>query len=337
MKRNILVTGSAGFIGFHLTKSLLEKGFSVVGVDNLNDYYDPQLKQNRLDYLNNFVKDRDISGHYDFLKLDISDDKALDTLFSKFHFNIVINLAAQAGVRYSIENPKAYINSNLVGFSNILECCRQGKVDHLMFASSSSVYGMNVKQPFSVCDNTDYPISLYAATKKSNELLAHSYSHLYGLPCTGLRFFTVYGAYGRPDMAYYSFTKAINEGAQIDVFNNGEMERDFTYIDDIVYGIMALLDKPPEKQDNEITNSRAPFKVFNIGNNDPISLRRFIHAIESALGKKAIERMLPMQPGDVPSTFADIDPLISTCDFRPSTTIEEGIEKFVSWYLLSGN
>jgi len=332
MKRNILVTGSAGFIGFHLTKSLLEKGFSVVGVDNLNDYYDPQLKQNRLDYLNNFVKDRDISGHYDFLKLDISDDKALDTLFSKFHFNIVINLAAQAGVRYSIENPKAYINSNLVGFSNILECCRQGKVDHLMFASSSSVYGMNVSQPFSVSDNTDFPISLYAATKKSNELLAHSYSHLYNIPCTGLRFFTVYGPYGRPDMAYYSFSKAISEGVPIDVFNNGEMERDFTYIDDIVSGIIALISKPPPPQSNRITNSHAPYKVFNIGNNNPISLRRFICAIESALGKKAIERMLPMQPGDVPSTFANIDELTAITGFTPATTIEDGISKFVSWF-----
>jgi len=333
MKRNILVTGSAGFIGFHLTKSLLEKGFSVVGVDNLNDYYDPQLKQNRLDYLNNFVKDRDISGHYDFLKLDISDDKALDRLFSDHHFDIVINLAAQAGVRYSIENPKAYVNSNLVGFANILECCRHGKIGHLLFASSSSVYGMNVKQPFSVSDNTDHPVSLYAATKKSNELLAYSYSHLYDIPCTGLRFFTVYGPYGRPDMAYYSFSEAINKGKPIDVFNHGEMERDFTYIDDIVLGVMALLETPPEPQYNEITKSQARFKVYNIGNNAPISLRRFISAIEASLGKKAIEKMLPMQPGDVLSTFADIDPLVAICDFRPNTPIEIGMEKFISWYL----
>ncbi len=331
--KKILVTGSAGFIGFHLTKSLLGRGFSVVGIDNLNDYYDPQLKQDRLDSLDEFIQERDLTGYYEFVKIDISDDKALEKLFNDFDFNIVINLAAQAGVRYSLDNPKAYVNANLVGFSNILECCRHSKIEHLMFASSSSVYGMNVKQPFSVLDNTDFPISLYAATKKSNEVLAHSYSHLFDLPCTGLRFFTVYGPYGRPDMAYYSFTKAINEGIPIDVFNNGEMQRDFTYIDDIVLGIVALMNKPPEPTSNKTTNAVAPFKVFNIGNNKPVSLRRFISAIESSLDKKAIERVLPMQPGDVPITYADIKELVDVSGFSPSTSIEQGIEKFVSWYL----
>jgi|TARA_B110000211_G_C14082599_1_gene555281 UDP-glucuronate 4-epimerase len=330
--RKVLVTGSAGFIGFHLTKALLDNNFEVVGVDNLNDYYDPALKQSRLDSINQHIEDHNWFERYHFFKLDISDDKALDRLFSDHHFDIVINLAAQAGVRYSIENPKAYVNSNLVGFANILECCRHGKIDHLLFASSSSVYGMNVSQPFDVSDNTDFPISLYAATKKSNELLAHSYSHLYNIPCTGLRFFTVYGPYGRPDMAYYSFSKAISEGVAIDVFNNGEMERDFTYIDDIVFGIVALVDQPPPPQSSKITKSQAPFKVFNIGNNNPISLRRFIRAIESALGKKAVERMLPMQPGDVPSTFANIDDLIAITGFTPATTIEDGISKFIKWY-----
>ena len=331
--KKILVTGSAGFIGFHLTKSLLGRGFSVVGIDNLNDYYDPQLKQDRLNSLDEFIHQRDLTGRYEFLKIDISDDKALEKLFKDFDFNIVINLAAQAGVRYSLENPKAYVNSNLVGFSNILECCRNSKIEHLMFASSSSVYGMNIKQPFSVFDNTDFPISLYAATKKSNEVLAHSYSHLFDLPCTGLRFFTVYGPYGRPDMAYYGFTKAINEGIPIDVFNNGEMQRDFTYIDDIVLGIVALMNKPPERTSSETTNAVAPFKVFNIGNNKPVALRRFISAIENSLDKKAIERVLPMQPGDVPITYADIKELVDVSGFSPSTSIEEGIEEFVRWYL----
>ena len=330
--RKVLVTGSAGFIGFHLTQALLDKGFTVVGVDNLNNYYDPALKKSRLDTLQSYIEVHDFLDHYLFLKLDISDDNAMQRLFNDHHFDIVINLAAQAGVRHSIKNPKTYINSNLVGFANILECCRNAKVGHLLFASSSSVYGMNVKQPFSVSDNTDHPISLYAATKKSNELLAHSYSHLYDIPCTGLRFFTVYGPYGRPDMAYFSFSEAINKGEPIDVFNYGKMERDFTYIDDIVGGVMALLGNPPEPQFNNITKSHARFKVYNIGNNAPISLRRFISAIESTLGKKAIEKMLPMQPGDVLSTFADIDPLVEVCDYRPNTSIEVGMEKFINWY-----
>ena len=331
--KKILVTGSAGFIGFHLTKSLLNRGFSVVGIDNLNDYYDPQLKQDRLDSLAEFVQQSDLTGSYEFLKIDISDDYALKTLFNDFDFNIVINLAAQAGVRYSLDNPKAYVNSNLVGFSNILECCRLSKIEHLMFASSSSVYGMNIKQPFSASDNTDFPISLYAATKKSNEVLAHSYSHLFNIPCTGLRFFTVYGPYGRPDMAYYSFTKAINEGIPIDVFNNGEMQRDFTYISDIVLGIVALMNEPPKPTNNKTTSAVAPYRVLNIGNNKPVSLRRFISAIESSLDKQAIERALPMQLGDVPTTYADIKELVDVSGFSPSTSIEQGMEKFVSWYL----
>jgi UDP-glucuronate 4-epimerase len=330
--KKVLVTGSAGFIGFHLVKALLVEGFYVVGVDNLNDYYDPELKINRLNNLDKFLSKNDCVNRYHFIKLDIADDTEIKQCFEQHDFDIVVNLAAQAGVRYSLENPKAYVDSNLVGFVNILECCRHANIEHLIFASSSSVYGMNIKQPFSESDNTDFPISLYAATKKSNELLAYSYSHLYGIPSTGLRFFTVYGPFGRPDMAYYSFTKAIIEGTPIDIFNNGKMKRDFTYIDDIVEGIVALLETSPLPQNNKITRSLAPFKIFNIGNNDPISLRRFIRAIEAALGKKAIEKPLPMQPGDVPVTFADIDDLSTTTGISPKTSIETGISKFVAWY-----
>ena len=329
--KKILITGSAGFIGFHLTKSLLERGFAVVGIDNLNDYYDPQLKLDRLNALNEFVSANSLHQYYDFLKLDISDSDSLSDLFKKSEFSIVINLAAQAGVRYSLENPKAYVNSNLVGFSNIIECARHANIEHLMFASSSSVYGMNIKQPFSVSDNTDFPVSLYAATKKSNEMIAHSYSHLFNMPCTGLRFFTVYGPFGRPDMAYYSFAKAIINGSPINVFNRGKMERDFTYIDDIITGIISLLDKPPCPKSNEITAASAPFNLFNIGNNNPISLTRFIEALESSLGKKARKVMLPMQPGDVFSTYADISEIQEMFGFSPSTPIEEGIEKFIIW------
>lgn len=335
MSKKILVTGSAGFIGFHLTKALLKLGFDVVGLDNLNSYYDPKLKKSRLDNISEYTQEHDLAGRYKFVKLDISDIKALTALFSNNNFDIVINLAAQAGVRYSLENPQAYITSNLVGFANILECCRNSDIEHLMFASSSSVYGMNIKQPFSVSDNTDFPISLYAATKKSNELLAHSYSHLFGIPCTGLRFFTVYGPYGRPDMAYYSFTTAIDTGRPINVFNNGKMERDFTYIDDIIYGICKLLDFPPSLSSNLVTNAEVAFQVFNLGNNSPVSLRRFIQSIETALGKTAVENLLPMQPGDVPTTYADIEPLKNKFGFKPSTTIEDGMMKFVEWYRLS--
>ena len=330
--KKILVTGSAGFIGFHLVKTLLGLGYKVIGIDNINDYYDRQLKTDRLDNLDTFIRDNQLDKNYQFIKIDIADQNALENLFYDNHIDIVVNLAAQAGVRYSLDNPSAYVSSNLVGFTNLLECCRHAKIQHLIFASSSSVYGMNTKQPFSALDNTDYPISLYAATKKSNELLAHSYSHLFKMPCTGLRFFTVYGPYGRPDMAYYKFTKAISEGKPIDVYNNGIMKRDFTFIDDIVKGIIELIEKPPAKQASNITYSDAPFKVYNIGNNNPVTLRQFIEAIEAAVGKKAIENLLPMQAGDVPITYADIDELEQATGFRPSTSIEDGLEKFVKWY-----
>lgn len=328
----MLITGSAGFIGFHVTKALLERGYSVVGIDNLNDYYDPQLKLNRLEVLDKLVGEQDLDEYYEFVKIDISDEEALKSFFDKNSFDIVINLAAQAGVRYSLENPRAYVDSNLVGFANILECCRHAKIGHLLFASSSSVYGMNTKQPFSVEDNTDYPVSLYAATKKANELMAHSYSHLFNIPCTGLRFFTVYGPYGRPDMAYYSFTKAISEGKPINVFNSGEMQRDFTYIDDIVEGVVKLVELIPASQLNQTSSTKSPFRVLNIGNNNPVTLRQFITAIENASGKKAVENLLPMQAGDVPITYADIDPLIELCGFHPMTSIEDGIKKFVNWF-----
>lgn len=331
--KKILVTGSAGFIGFHLAKGLLESGFDVVGIDNLNDYYDPQLKLDRLENLNAFVSEKNLQDSYQFTKLDMSDEYALKDLFNQHDFDIVVNLAAQAGVRYSLENPNAYIVSNLVGYANILECCRHASIEHFIFASSSSVYGMNTKQPFSTSDNTDFPISLYAATKKSNELLAHSYSHLFQLPCTGLRFFTVYGPYGRPDMAYYSFTKAIHEGRSIDVFNHGDMKRDFTYIDDIVDGILKVVQKVPGPIERASTNSVAPFRVFNIGNNNPVPLSCFIEAIEAAMSKPAVKNMLPMQSGDVPVTYADIDDLVDEYGFHPSTSIEQGISKFVEWYL----
>ena len=331
--KKILVTGAAGFIGFHLAKGLLESGFDVVGIDNLNDYYDPQLKLDRLENLNVFVSDKNLQDSYQFTKLDITDENGLKNLFNQHDFDIVVNLAAQAGVRYSLENPNAYIESNLVGFANILECCRHSSIEHFIFASSSSVYGMNTQQPFSTSDNTDFPISLYAATKKSNELLAHSYSHLFQLPCTGLRFFTVYGPYGRPDMAYYSFTKAIYEGRPIDIYNHGNMKRDFTYIDDIVDGILKVVQKVPSPIKRASTNAGAPFRLFNIGNNNPVPLSRFREAIEAAMSKQAVKNMLPMQSGDVPITYADIDDLVDEYGFHPSTSIEQGISKFVKWYL----
>ena len=329
----VLITGAAGFIGFHLIKVLLkneslDEDYFVVGIDNLNDYYDVGLKQERLQILSELPA----AKAFNFIELDLADRNAMSALFSKYSFDIVINLGAQAGVRYSIENPHAYIDSNVVGFMNILEGCRHTKVKHLIYASSSSVYGMNVQQPFSTKDNVDFPISLYAATKKSNELMAHSYSHLYNIPTTGLRFFTVYGPYGRPDMAYFSFTKKILAGEPINVFNNGIMQRDFTYIDDITQGVMRIIEKPPSPQTSPITTANAPYKLYNIGNNQPITLRRFITAIESACGKKAKENLLPMQAGDVPITYADIDELVKDISFRPKTNIEEGIEKFVNWY-----
>ena len=327
----ILVTGAAGFIGFHLTLALLDRDDEVVGVDNLNNYYDPALKQLRLDEIAKHPK----YSNFKFLKADIADRAFMEQLFANHSFDVVVNLAAQAGVRYSLENPHAYVDSNLVGFMNILEGCRHSKVNHLVYASSSSVYGMNKKQPFSASDCTDFPISLYAATKKSNELLAHSYSHLFGLACTGLRFFTVYGPFGRPDMAYYSFTKAIDSGIPIDVYNDGDMKRDFTYIDDIVAGIVSLIGFPPVRESNGITNAAAAFQILNIGNNNPVSLGRFIEAIESALVKKAIKNLLPMQPGDVPVTYADIEPLQDLVGFSPTTEIELGIKNFVNWYISS--
>lgn len=330
--KTILVTGSAGFIGFHLVTTLLRSGYVVIGTDNINDYYDPLLKHARLTELKTFVVSSKLDKYYYFYEVDIANRNDLEKVFSDHSVDVVINLAAQAGVRYSLENPQAYINSNLAGFGNVLECCRQYKIKHLLFASSSSVYGMNQKQPFSTSDNTDFPISLYAATKKSNELLAHSYSHLFDLPCTGLRFFTVYGPFGRPDMAYFKFTKAIMAGDSIDVFNNGIMKRDFTYIDDIVEGITRLIGKLPIKQKNTITASNAPFKVYNIGNNAPVTLDRFIKAIEKATGRSAKRNLLPMQPGDVPLTYADIDELELAIGFKPSTSIEAGIVKFVDWY-----
>ncbi len=325
---NILVTGAAGFIGFHLIEKLLEKNCFIVGIDNINDYYDVDLKNDRIKILT----ENSSTDTFKFIKLDLANREAMSTLFSRYKFDVVINLGAQAGVRYSIENPHAYMDSNMVGFLNVLEGCRQSKVKHLLYASSSSVYGMNVKQPFSTEDRVDYPISLYAATKKSNELMAHTYSHLYNIPTTGLRFFTVYGPYGRPDMAYFSFTKKILSGQQIDVYNNGVMQRDFTYIDDIVEGIIRLIDKTPAPQNSSITTAIAPYKIYNIGNNQPVTLRRFINAIEQACGKKAKENLLPMQPGDVPITYADIDELTTDIGFKPSISIEDGIAKFVEWY-----
>ncbi|MGO2277652.1 MULTISPECIES: NAD-dependent epimerase [unclassified Psychrobacter] len=329
----ILVTGAAGFIGFHLIKALLETGvsdseYSIVGIDNINDYYDVDLKKERLRILGEIA----LPDKFTFIKLDLADREAMSELFATHQFDTVVNLGAQAGVRYSIENPNAYIDSNVVGFVNILEGCRHHDIKHLIYASSSSVYGMNIKQPFTTADCVDFPISLYAATKKSNELMAHSYSHLYNIPTTGLRFFTVYGPYGRPDMAYFSFTKKILAGEPINVFNNGDMQRDFTYIDDIVKGIIKIIDKAPSPQYSTITTATAPYKIYNIGNNQPVTLRRFITAIESACGKKAQENLLPMQAGDVPITYADIDELVEDIGFKPETSIEKGIKKFVEWY-----
>ncbi|MDM5270240.1 NAD-dependent epimerase [Bacillus wiedmannii] len=320
-KKTYLITGAAGFIGMHLSKQLLEMGCKVIGYDNLNDYYEISLKERRLNILNQYDK-------FTFHKADLTDKEYLERLFIESEINIVINLAAQAGVRYSIENPDAYIQSNVVGFLNILEMCRHHKVEHLLYASSSSVYGANKKIPFSTEDQVDNPVSLYAATKKSNELMAHTYSHLYNVPTTGLRFFTVYGPYGRPDMAYFSFTKAIMDGKPIKVFNNGDMYRDFTYIDDIVDGIIKLLENSPV-----LNNKELPYKVYNIGNNKPVKLLDFIQAIESAVGKEAVKEYYPMQPGDVYQTYADVSDLINDVGFKPDTSIYEGISKFVKWYI----
>lgn len=318
--RKILITGGAGFIGFYLSKALLEKGEHVIGIDNLNDYYEVSLKEARLAILKPFPA-------YEFRKIDIANKVEVNALFEAEKPEIVVNLAAQAGVRYSIENPQAYVDSNLVGFFNILEACRHNPVKHLLYASSSSVYGNQQKTPFSVEDPVDHPISLYAATKKSNELMAHAYCHLYGIPCTGLRFFTVYGPMGRPDMAYFSFAKKIFAGQPIQVFNNGDLYRDFTYIDDIVKGVESMLDHPP------VPNKAGDrYKVYNIGNNTPVKLMDFIETLENALGKKAEKVFLPMQPGDVYQTYADVTELMKDFDFKPSTTIAEGLGKFAEWY-----
>ena len=318
--KKILVTGAAGFIGFHLSNLLLQKGVTVIGFDNINDYYDVNLKYARLAILENFE-------NFTFVKGDLADKTAVDKLFSENKFDIVVNLAAQAGVRYSIENPQAYIESNVIGFFNILEACRNNPVEHLLYASSSSVYGNQQKTPFSTDDDVSKPISLYAATKKSNELMAYTYSHLYGIPSTGLRFFTVYGPYGRPDMAYFSFTQKIMKGETIKIFNDGDMYRDFTYVDDIVKGIENMLCNPPEADEN---GDRAT--VYNIGNNSPEKLMYFVETLEKSLGKTAKKEFLPMQPGDVYQTYADVTPLIEKYGFKPSTSIEDGLAKFVEWY-----
>ncbi|MEL5899102.1 NAD-dependent epimerase [Clostridium sporogenes] len=331
MKQKILVTGAAGFIGFHLSSLLLKKDYQVIGIDNINDYYDVKLKEDRL----HILKQND---NFTFHKIDLKDKEKIDNLFSKYKFDYVINLAAQAGVRYSIKNPYAYVDSNLIGFVNILEACRNNPVKHLLYASSSSVYGGNKVAPFSTNHQVDHPVSLYAATKKSNELMAHTYSHLYKIPTTGLRFFTVYGPWGRPDMAYFSFTKNILSGKPINVFNHGKMERDFTYIDDIVEGIYKLIPLAPkpnptwDETKDDLSSSFAPYKIYNIGNNQPVKLMKFISVLEDKLGIKANKNYMDMQPGDVLRTYADVSDLEKDIGFKPSTSIEEGLEKFVNWY-----
>ena len=323
----ILISGSAGFIGFHAVKKFLELGHEVVGIDNINDYYDTNLKESRLQQIS--------STRFKFIKADFADNIAVKKVFNDHVFDRVLHLGAQAGVRHSITNPNDYVNSNLVGFVNILEAVRHAKVPHLVYASSSSVYGMNKNIPFSENDKVDHPISLYAATKKSNELMAHTYSHLYNIPTTGLRFFTVYGPWGRPDMAYFLFTKAVLDGKEINIFNNGEMERDFTYIDDVINGIIKIIDQPPSINSNppsDSQNTSAPYKIYNIGNNKPENLLYFIEIIEKCLGKKARKNFLPMQPGDVVRTYANIDNLHDEIGYKPITPIEEGLEKFVEWY-----
>ncbi|MDR3465407.1 MAG: NAD-dependent epimerase [Xanthobacteraceae bacterium] len=330
-EQTILVTGAAGFIGFHVAQRLLQAGRRVVGVDNLNDYYDPALKQARLNVLRNDERFR-------FSRLDLADAAATAALFGDEAFPVVIHLAAQAGVRYSLQNPQAYIAANLQGFGNVLEGCRHNGCRHLLFASSSSVYGANTKLPFSVHDNVDHPVSLYAATKKSNELMAHSYSHLFRLPTTGLRFFTVYGPWGRPDMAMYIFAKAILEGKPIKLFNHGRMQRDFTYVDDIVEAIVRLVERPPQGDPAwsgdrpDPSTSAAPWRIYNIGNNKPEELMHVVAVLERALGREAVKELAPMEPGDVPATYADVDDLMRDVGFRPSTSIEDGVGRFVQWY-----
>lgn len=331
MQKKILVTGAAGFIGFHLAQKLCKNNWEVIGLDNLNNYYEVSLKEDRLSLLQS-------NSNFKFYKNDLIERELIHKIFREEKFDYVVHLAAQAGVRYSLENPYAYIDSNLSGFLNILEGCRNNPVKHLIYASSSSVYGANTKMPFSVHDNVDHPVSLYAATKKANELMAHTYSNLYKIPTTGLRFFTVYGPWGRPDMALFIFTRKIAEGKPIDVYNNGKMRRDFTYVDDIVDGIIKLISNIPQPNpdwngDNpDSATSFAPYRLYNIGNNQPVELLKFIEVIENNLGKKAIINFMPLQPGDVPATYADVDDLMKMVGFKPSTPIEKGIEKFLEWY-----
>lgn len=331
LRSPILVTGAAGFIGYHVARRLLERGEAVVGLDNLNPYYDVRLKRARLAQLQPFER-------FQFTRLDLADRRGMAALFAKHRFRRVVHLAAQAGVRYSLVNPHTYVESNVVGFLNVLEGCRRTKAEHLVFASSSSVYGSNTRMPFSVRDNVDHPVSLYAATKKANELMAHVYAHLYGIPCTGLRFFTVYGPWGRPDMALFLFTKAILAGQPIEVYNRGRMRRDFTYIDDVVEGVVRTLDRPARPDPtwrgdapNPATSS-APYRLYNIGNHQPVELLTMIELLERALGTRAKKKLLPMQPGDVPATYADVEDLSADVGFQPHTPLEEGIKKFVEWY-----
>lgn len=327
----ILITGTAGFIGSTLAQRLLERGDEIIGVDNLNDYYDVQLKKDRLAKLLNYDNFTDI-------RLNIEDDSGMQKLFTDHQPQRVVNLAAQAGVRYSLENPQAYVDANITGFLNILEGCRHNEVEHLVYASSSSVYGANTAMPFSVHNNVDHPVSLYAASKKANELMAHTYSHLFNIPTAGLRFFTVYGPWGRPDMALFLFTKKILAGEPIDVFNYGNHRRDFTYIDDIIEGVIRTLDKVASPNDQwdgnqpDPATSKAPYRLYNIGSNRPVELLRYIEILETCLGKKAIKNLLPLQPGDVPDTYADVDALISDVGYKPETSIEVGVERFVQWY-----
>lgn len=327
----VLITGAAGFIGSALSLRLLERGDEVVGIDSLNDYYDVTLKEARLERTA-------VYDSFTDLRVSIDDREVMADIFSTHRPDRVVNLAAQAGVRYSIENPLAYVDTNMLGFANVLEGCRHNGVEHLVYASSSSVYGSNTKMPFSVHDNVDHPVSLYAASKKANELMAHTYSHLYRIPTTGLRFFTVYGPWGRPDMAYFKFTQKILAGEPIDVFNNGNHQRDFTYIDDIVEGVVRLLDKIPEPNPDwtgdapDAASSAAPYRLYNIGNNQPVELMHYIEVLEDCLGKKAVKNMLPMQPGDVQATYADVDELVRAIDYKPTMSVEEGMARFVDWY-----
>lgn len=331
----IFVTGTVGFIGFHLTRRLLKENHEVVGLDNINDYYDVNLKKSRLretgieEIKENELVTSSISNNYRFIKSDLENKEVVEELFKTEKFDIVINLAAQAGVRYSLEKPEAYINSNIAGFLNVLEGCRHTNVSHLLYASSSSVYGSNKEMPFKTSDNVDHPVSLYAASKKSNELMAHTYSHLFNIPTTGLRFFTVYGPWGRPDMALFIFTKAMLEGRPIDVFNYGDMARDFTYVDDIVEGLTRLLLKTPSESSGDLS---APYQLFNIGYGSPVSLMEFIHEIEKNLGIEAEKNLMDIQPGDVPKTWADVKPLHDLTGFRPQVSVKEGVEKFINWY-----